>query len=234
MTLGLEVLELDQIFDTVSCIQLLCHTILIYAGSELRQFGAFSAWLRQEIEMQATDPTSVTAEEPADKDVMLDYLLILEYIQGSMQNSKLYELLNIQRPSDERPQWQMPEDQTTLYESYRTEIQKIRQDQRPDRKLPGLDSLLQRLDRQCKIVFQRLAAAQGRKVRLGSLIQFEEGVAHHDMRMIAQVSGRKHGIWIWYSNFVRPTATNTMNYRYLLCRQAQDPQTSVCTLLLSR
>jgi anaphase-promoting complex subunit 4 len=187
LALGLKTQELDQIFDTLHCLHLLSHTILIYSSLELRQFTSFSSWLRTEIEIQATDPLSVTAEENLNKDAMPDYPLILEYVQGAMLNSKLYDLLNLQI-NDNRPTWDLMGKDNLSYEQYKQDIRRVREEQNTERKLPGLDSLLTCLNRQCATVFQGIAEAQGRKVRLGDSVQIGTNVTHSDIRMITQVS----------------------------------------------
>ena len=187
VALDLETSELDLVFDTISCLQLLCHTILIYTGQELRQFSAFSSWLRQEIETQATDPLSSTAEENADKDMMPNYHQILEYVQGAMQHSKLYELLNIRHSNENPAKLEVMEDHNLLYNRYKVEVKKIRQGKRRENALRGLESLVGRLHRQCKTMFQRTAAAQGRKVRFGNLVDVGKNVTQFDMRTIPRV-----------------------------------------------
>jgi anaphase-promoting complex subunit 4 len=82
----------------------MAHYILVSAGLELQQFTAFSMWLRHEIDIQAADPTSASAEEAAEKDTMIDHAKVLNYVQGAMTKSRLVEFF--QQPSDieERPQ----------------------------------------------------------------------------------------------------------------------------------
>ena len=186
VALGLEVLELDQIFDTINCLQLLAHTVLIYSGSELRQFSAFSAWLRQEIEVQATDPLSAVAEENVDKDSVPDYQQILLYVRGAMQKSQLYELFYVQK-EDQRTAWDIDNDNAMLYDRYKAEVKKTRQGDRVEKQLPGLESLISRLSRQCRLVFQRIADSQARKIRIGDSISVGNNVKHHDMKMFVLV-----------------------------------------------
>jgi anaphase-promoting complex subunit 4 len=49
----------------------------------------FSKWLRHEIDVQASDPASASAEETTDRDLGIDYSQLLAYIQGAMEESKL-------------------------------------------------------------------------------------------------------------------------------------------------
>ena len=187
-TFGLSRHELDDVLDTVNCLQLLSHNVLISASSELRQFVAFSAWLRQEIDIQATDPTSASAEETAEKDSMLDHTEILDYIQGAMLQSRLVELFNIQSSDDKRPQQDLASEGRLIYQAYKKEVKAYSQGKLPEKKLPGLDSLTARLDTQCSVLFNRIAETQRRQVRVGSPTLLQEGCSKHvDMRMVVEV-----------------------------------------------
>ena len=186
--LGLVFQELEDVLDTVNCLQLLAHNILISAGSELRQFTAFSAWLRHEIETQATDPSSLSADESTEKDVMLDYASILDYIQGAMLQSRLIELLNIQPESDQRTLWDLAKEGRSIYNAYKKDLKTFSQGSLPDRKPPGLAMLVTRLESQCRIVFTRIAETQKRKVRFGNLVWLENKPSQcYDMRMLVEV-----------------------------------------------
>ena len=194
MTLGLAVTELDQILDTVNCLQLLGHSILITSGSELRQFTAFSTWMHQEIDIQALDPLSVTAEESADKDVVLDHAQTFEYIQGALLQSQIIELFGMQAPSDSRLPQEIGENGNPIYDEYKKDLNTFLKGLLPEKKLPALDSLISRLRCQCQVVFNRIAETQKRKVRFGDSIVLGEGDANHvDARMIVEVESFFHG-----------------------------------------
>ena len=194
--LGLVFQELEDVFDTVNCLQLLAHNILISAGSELRQFSAFSAWLRQEIETQATDPLSLSADEATEKDTMLDYASILDYIQGAMLQSRLIELLNIQPETDERPSWDLATEGRSIYNAYKRDLKTFSKGSLPEKKPPGLATLVTRLESQCQIIFTRIAETQKRKVRFGDPICLEKDAGAskcYDMRMLVEVSCSETG-----------------------------------------
>lgn len=192
IVLGLSTLELDNIMDTINCLQLLAHHILISAGFELRQFLAFSTWLRQEIEIQSTDPTSTSMHESNEKDVHVDHASTLEYIQGAMLQSRLNEYFNNHVQSDKKPQWDLAAQGRSLYELYKRELKGPSTDASPhtpgEKQLPGLDALIAHLDVQCNLVFARISETQRRNVRFGSLIPLGNGVpACMDMRMLVEV-----------------------------------------------
>ena len=185
--LGLGTEELDHMLDTMNCLQLLAHSILISIGSECHQFSAFSSWLKQEIETQGTTVSS-PSDDSIEQDFMLDHGLVLEYIQGAMLQSRLNEFLAIQSKSDERPEWVSVDDDVSIYEGYKKEIKLCNQGSKPERKLPGLAALVARLGKQCTTLFQNISEAQKRKVRFGELASLGTGkLLHVDMRMLSEV-----------------------------------------------
>ena len=187
VTLGIETQDLDQIFDTLNCLNLLGHCILIYTSCELREATAFAAWIKREIDIQATDPTSTTAEEHLETDIISDYPKVFQYIRGAMLNSQLYEFLDLEVDS-QRPSWEPAKEGSVLYEHYKAHVKKIRDGELCDKKLPGLATLLSYLNTQCTEVFAKISAAQGRKVRLGDMLLLGENLYHTDMIMIPEVN----------------------------------------------
>lgn len=184
--LGLFTLELDNILDSVNTLQLMAHNVLISVCSELQQFYAFSSWLRLEIENQATDPTSATAQEAAEKDTSLDYGNTLEYIQGAMKKSKLLELLG--NHDDHRPKWDLDAEGRSLYQLYKKEVIELNKGASAQKQLPGLDDLIAHLDKQCGLVFGRIAETQRRNVRFGPSIKVGQDIPDcMDMRMVSEV-----------------------------------------------
>ena len=188
-SLGLATPELDQIIDTLNCLQLVGHTMLINANGELPQFTAFSTWLKQEIEIQGIDMSSPAANEIADKDRCLDYHKILDYIQGPMVQSRLIELLGLHPESDIRSSWDLPGEILPIYSRYKADLRIFVKGDQVEKKLPGLDLLVSRLDRQCRSVFERIAETQKRKAQFGEPILLgRPQIQCLDMRMLFEVS----------------------------------------------
>ena len=188
--LGLSTQELDNVLDTVNCMQLLAHHILICAGSELRQFTAFSAWLGQEIELQSADAGSTSVHEAAEKDFGVDYTSTLDYIQGAMMQSQLVKYFNVRSQDDQKSQWDLSAEGRSLYGVYKRELKDLSQGSSSQKQLPGLGELISRLDTQCSLVFARIAETQRRNVRLGTPISLGTDVpACMDMRMVIGVCG---------------------------------------------
>ncbi|KAI4199117.1 MAG: hypothetical protein LQ346_002636 [Caloplaca aetnensis] len=183
--LGLSTLELDNIVDSIRCIQLQAHSLLKCAILEAKQFSAFSTWLRHEIEKQATDPTSASAQEITEKDVIFDYAAILEYIQGAMTASQMFAFSGSQSESTSR--WDLNAE-GVLFELYKSQIKTEARSSAPQRRLPGLSGLIQHLHEQCDSLFDRVSESQRRNVQVGTPTYLGAGSsACVDMRMVTEV-----------------------------------------------
>ena len=164
--------------------QLLAHHILIAAGSELRGYAAFSAWLKHEIEVQSTEPGSSAALEASERDTNIAHASTLEYIRGAMKQSRLFYFFNMYPGAEERPQWDLTAEGRSLYDLYKRELKNTNSLDTPERQLPGVDALLGHLDSQCNAVFARIAETQKRNVRFGNPINLGKDMPEHmDMRM---------------------------------------------------
>jgi anaphase-promoting complex subunit 4 len=162
--LGLETRDLNECLDTVDCLNLLSHNVLIYSGRELREFAAFSKWLRHEIDLQSADSLSATLDELIEKSDALEYGQILAYIQGAMTRSSLQDF--IQPPAEPEPErWAPAGQDSSFYETYKRLLQQQAQQSSKDRKgLPVLSNLTARLGSQCDKVFRRIAETQRRGI----------------------------------------------------------------------
>ncbi|QDS77693.1 hypothetical protein FKW77_003762 [Venturia effusa] len=79
----------DSIINVIRCMRLLAHLTLQYASEESRQFRVFSKWLRHEIDIQALDPSSASAEETSQQDMGTDYSQLLAYVERPLEESRL-------------------------------------------------------------------------------------------------------------------------------------------------
>ena len=183
--LGLSTLEFDNVLDTVNCLQLMAHQILITSGSELRQFLAFSAWLRDAIDIQASD---ASVAESAEKDIDVDYASTLDYIQGAMTQSQLFSFFNLEPRAEEKTPWDLAAEGRSLFELYRQGLQNANTRDSSTRKLPTLNALMKHLDTQCNAIFIRIAEMQRRSVRFGAPVYLQQGVPScADMTMFPEV-----------------------------------------------
>ncbi|KAF2104344.1 hypothetical protein NA57DRAFT_70554 [Rhizodiscina lignyota] len=70
------------------CLRILSHHFLICATRERRQFGAFSKWLRHEIDRQTSESTAAPTDETTEQELGFDYGQILSYIRGPLSSSQ--------------------------------------------------------------------------------------------------------------------------------------------------
>ncbi|KAL8789954.1 MAG: hypothetical protein Q9213_000840 [Squamulea squamosa] len=189
-SLGLSTLELNNMLDSVNCLQLLAHQLLKCAVSELQQFSAFSTWLRHEIEKQSADPTSVSAQEVAEKDVSFDHSSILEYIQGAMQRTQL--LAYTASEIDGGRPWDLELEGGRLFELYKNHMNSVSSGFRLRRRLPGLDDLVKRFEKQSGIFFEYISETQRRSIGVGVPISLGAGdPACADMIMVDEHSAHQ-------------------------------------------
>ena len=165
--LGLETKDLKECLDTIDCLNLLSHKVLIHSGRETREFAAFAKWLRHEIDLQSADPLSATADELIEKSDTLDYGQILSYIQGAMTRSSMQDFIQPPPEGLDPERWAPAGQDSSFYETYKKLLQQ--QDQqnpkdRPSPSLPMLSDLTARLGSQCGKVFRRIAQTQRRGI----------------------------------------------------------------------
>lgn len=190
VTLGLSTQSLDKVIDTVNCLQLLAHHVLIASGAELRQFLAFSAWLRHEIDTQTMDAST---PDNNDDDTDVDYVSTLEYIQGAMTQSRLQLFFGLQETAEKIPQWDLDADGTSLFDLYKRELKCQSVESLAVKRLAGLDTLISHLHTLCNGIFSSIAETQRRNVRFGSPISLGSGVPTcMDAKMAVEVNTQRH------------------------------------------
>jgi anaphase-promoting complex subunit 4 len=170
--LGLETCALREIVDTIDCLHLLSHKILIYSSQELRGFLAFSKWLRHEIDVQSAEPMSQTLEELMEKSDLIDHGQTLSYIQEALTKSALQNFIqplpgmSVTSPSSSAPdRWASAGKDPSFYETYKKLLAQLEQQggrSAPD--IPKLNDLTERMGLQCGQVFGQIALAQRRGV----------------------------------------------------------------------
>ncbi|OAX78547.1 hypothetical protein ACJ72_07142, partial [Emergomyces africanus] len=163
--LGLETTDLERCQDTVDCLNLLSHKVLIHSSRELREFAAFAKWLRHEVGLQAADPLSSTYEELTEGSDSLDHGQALGYIQGAMTRSALQDFIQ-PVPSQSSPdRWEPTGQDSSFYETYKKLLRQQDQKKRTDNiDMPLLGDLTSRLGLQSEKVFKQIAETQRRGI----------------------------------------------------------------------
>ncbi|KAI4233175.1 MAG: hypothetical protein LQ349_004577 [Xanthoria aureola] len=182
-SLGLSRLEIDNMLDSVNCFQLLAHQLLKCAVAELQQFAAFSTWLRHEIEKQAVDPMSASAQEIAGSDMSFDHSGILDYIQGAMQHTQM-RAYTLNEMGGGRP-WDLEDEGGPIFELYKTHLNNQSSGFRSQRQLPGFVGLIEHFEKQSRVFFEHVSETQRRNVQIGVPISLGVGnPTCADMRMV--------------------------------------------------
>lgn len=178
--LGLETSDLNGIMETLDCLHLLAHHIIINTNEELGQFVSFSKWLRHEIDLQSAEPMSQTLEDLLEKTDLMEYPQTLKYIQGALANSVLRKFIQ-QLPMMGVPLPPAPPASTdvdkwaptghahdrSFYEMFKKLLQQQSQEygQGSDEvELPKLNDLTKRLGLQFEKVFGQIALTQRRGI----------------------------------------------------------------------
>lgn len=185
--------EFTAILDVIRCLRLLGHNILIYAGDERRQFAVFSRWLRHEIDVQATDPTSSSAEEAADRDPGVDYSQLLEYIQGPMSQSDLTPFLQCQADIFTEP----IDSRTLSYEDIQRAIELSKQGAPYKQEALCLEYAYTHLQNLCAELFAHITKWQAASTSMdcGLVLEDEDISNARDMRMVFEVSWAHPGLF---------------------------------------
>lgn len=185
--LGLETSDLNGIMETLDCLHLLAHHIIINTNEELGQFVSFSKWLRHEIDLQSAEPMSQTLEDLLEKTDLMEYPQTLKYIQGALANSALRKfiqqlpMMGVPRPSappasTDADKWAPTghAHDRSFYEMFKKLLQQQQQSQEHGQgsgsgsdgvvELPKLNDLTKRLGLQFEKVFGQIALTQRRGI----------------------------------------------------------------------
>ncbi|KAF2143445.1 uncharacterized protein K452DRAFT_248016 [Aplosporella prunicola CBS 121167] len=170
--------QLTAILDTIRCLRLLGHNVMIYGNEERRQYEVFSKWLRHEIDVQSSDSSS-NAPEDADRDPGIDHAQLLAYIPGAMTQSKLIPFL--------RRQTDIPNPPTGL-----PEYHEVKQSMAQHRRNEPIEegslctwSVAGKLQDQCRNLFAQITKWQAQNSTIDCGLMLEDGqVSAKDMRMV--------------------------------------------------
>lgn len=167
------------IINTIRCMRLLAHHVLVYASEEQRQFSTFSKWLRHEIDIHATDPESASAEETAEKDIGVDYSQLVAYIQGAMSESKLDPFVWIQDDPPAIPAH--PE----MYDDVKKVLGLFQNNLDGDREVLNLQSHFDEWKRHNRILVDQITSHQRGNISMDTgLVLEESNLSSWDIRMI--------------------------------------------------
>ncbi|KAL3481983.1 anaphase-promoting complex component Cut20/Apc4 [Aspergillus californicus] len=187
--LGLETSDLNAIVETVDCLHLLAHHIIINTNEELTQFHAFSRWLRHQIDMLSAEPMSQTLEELTEKTDLVEYPLTLKYIRGALTKSALQNFIHqlpiltgFPKPSDIRNEDKWAPTgalNRSFYDAYKKLLDQQSQSSTSAGsdpvEMPKMNHLTKRLGQQFEKVFDEIAVTQRRGILHRAPLKFHQG-----------------------------------------------------------
>ena len=182
--LGLSTRHLEGMIDTISCMQFVAHQILNICSVELTQFRAFSVWLRQEIDVQASENQT---QENVDFTAKVDHERTLQYVRGPMLHSRLKGYLGLDEVKSMAEDVDLNADIGVLFDKYKASVNE-NSTTIQSRKLPHLAALLKITDQQCDQLLSGIADVQRKGLRFGTPIHLLDTTSRLvDTRMIAKV-----------------------------------------------
>jgi anaphase-promoting complex subunit 4 len=173
--------------DTVACLHLVASRILIQVVDELDMFGAFSTWLRFEIDRLASDSSATPLkDDELEKEATINHSKVLFYLQKCMTSSPLEVFLGDCTSEDYSSGWTHAEQGLPMFDLLDKQLEKQEKGQPYMKPLPRVELLCKFLSRQAKTVFGQIAEAEKRNVLLGhpQELGVAEGDGPMDMGMI--------------------------------------------------
>lgn len=189
--IGLSIPHLNRVLDTISCLTLVGHKVLVHTMDELQHFSAFSAWLRFQIDQLGGPGTG--PDELTDKEAMMDHTKVLTYIEHYLTNSPLDIFLNEIAKEDYASDWKFIDDGPALLDVLDKQIKKHEAGQPSMKALPHVDFLVNYATTWSNKMFSSIAEAKRRSVRFGEPVKLSIGKPITRMDMKMRGSGKRSG-----------------------------------------
>ncbi|KXX79069.1 Anaphase-promoting complex subunit 4 [Madurella mycetomatis] len=184
-SIGFNEAQINKLVDITSSLLMVAHKILLIVMDELEQFAVFSAWLRLEIDKQASSSLS---EELTEKEATMDNLKVLSYIQNYLISSPLALYFGGVDKEDHNRNQALIEQAPSLLDVLDRELQRQEAGQPYMKELPQVDFLLGYLTSRANIVFKGIAQAEEQGVRFGQATELSVGqkIWKHDIQVNRQ------------------------------------------------
>lgn len=181
--IGFTTTQISRVLDIISCLTLVGHKILLHTMDELEHFGAFSGWLRFQIDRLATSGSAT--EELTEKEATMDTSRVLTYIERYLMGSPLDAFFNTVTKEDYDGDWEHIEDGPSLLHVLDTQLKKQESGQPAMKALPHVDFLVNYATMWTGRIFKDIADAKKRSVRFGAPMRLRIGgpVTKTDMKM---------------------------------------------------
>lgn len=170
--LGFTAAQISRMLDIVGALLLVANRVLMTVMDELDHFVVFSAWLRHEIDRQASSSSSGGApasgiDELAEMDATLQHGKVLTYVRTYLVRSPLVLFLGDDHVArdDYQTDWQHVEGGESLVEMLDRQLAKEETGQPHMKALPRLEFLVSYLSSRSQKIFESIELNLKRGVR---------------------------------------------------------------------
>ncbi|KAM5345505.1 hypothetical protein ACJ41O_011367 [Fusarium nematophilum] len=181
--MGFSVAQINRVMDIISSLSLVGHKILICVMDELESFTAFSSWLRFQIDRLASSSSS--GEELTEKEATMDTSKVLTYIEHYLTDSSLKIFFEEPHKEDYEVDLSDIEGGSSMLDVLDKELARVENGQPSMKALPNVDVLVTYATRWANRIFEGIAEAKKRSVRLGKPAKLSVGhpISRADMRL---------------------------------------------------
>ncbi|KAJ6782555.1 hypothetical protein PWT90_01383 [Aphanocladium album] len=189
--IGFTTTQINRVLDIVSCLNLVGHEILLHTMDELEHFGAFSGWLRFQIDRFASSGSST--DELTEKEATMDTSRVLTYIERYLTGSPLDAFFDSVTKDDYEADWALIEDGPSLLHVLDKQLKKAEAGQPAMKALPHVDFLVNYANNWTGRIFKDIADAKKRSVRFGVPMKLRIGGPISKMDVKMTESGNNNG-----------------------------------------
>lgn len=181
--IGFSAQQISRALEIMSCLTFVGHKILVHTMDELEHFTAFSAWLRFQIDRQAS--SSPANDELTEKEATMDNARILTYIECYLTRSPLDMFFDEVSSEDHTTGWDHFEDGVPLLDALDGQLKKHEAGQPCMKALPHAEFLVKYVTSWCARIFSSIAEAKTRSVRFGQPMRLSIGqpITKMDVKM---------------------------------------------------
>lgn len=181
--LGLAEHDVKKATETVDVLTLLAEDLLVDVGTEIKEFAAFMKWMKWECEVEALEEGSERAEELRESWTgELEIRTVLDYVGSAMGETRLKRYIDTP-PTGGEPLAAAKsfgdENEAGFYVDYTNQ----RNSQNKSSKPPRLGELLERLKKQCEVVFGQIAEHFRKSMLARYMMELPQGLEKDDLDM---------------------------------------------------
>ncbi|KAL2164253.1 hypothetical protein VTH06DRAFT_3469 [Thermothelomyces fergusii] len=194
--IGFDEDQVRKLTDIVSCLMMTAHRVLTVVMDELEHFGAFSTWLRLEIDKQAS-PSH--ADELTEKEATMDHPRVLSYIRYYLASSPLALHLDEVTKEDYIRDREMVTPGLSLTDLLDKQLQEHDAGRPYMKVLPRIGFQLNYLTAKANEVFEGIADAEKRGVEFGRATAISVGrkIWKHHLWMGRTGNDRNHSAGVF-------------------------------------